>query len=147
MITLRDLYAEGFPSVEDVGFLYRLLLERRPIESISHSTMPTVRQHTEFVNSKPYAMWFIVYEFAQRVGTVNLTNRNEIGIAVVGDRRHQGIGSKALRLFIETHRPLRAEPSVRPGHFLANINPENVASRRLFEEAGFRLKQVTYQLP
>jgi hypothetical protein len=34
-----------------------------------------------------------------------------------------------------------------PGRFLANVNPENAASRKLWEGIGGKLLQVTYEIP
>lgn len=147
MITLRDIYAGEGPSVEDVGFLYSLLRERQPQESISHTTMPTLRAHTQFVLNRPYATWRIADWWAVPVGAVYLTHRNEIGIAIRIVHQGHGMGTAVLREFLQSVKPLPAEPGLRVGHFLANINPGNLRSKRLFERNGFRLKQVTYHLP
>jgi len=147
MITLREIYnRRGGVTVEDVGFLYHLLGHRTPQESLSHKAMPSMRDHTTFVNGRPYAHWFIIENEGTPIGQIHLTERNEIGISLCPEARGQGYGMEALRTFVAQVKPLPAIPSQRVGAYLANINPKNDGSMRFFERAGFKLKQVTYQL-
>ena len=147
MITLRNLYLNGAPKVEDVGFLYALLREREPGESISHKEMPTLRDHTLYVNCHPYAHWLIAENpRLAPVGAIYLTWQNEIGIAVLREERGKGYGTEMLQDFVRLIKPLPAHKGLRLGSFLANIHPENERSRRFFERAGFKLHQFTYIL-
>ena len=46
----------------DVEFLFNLLKERDPRANISHNKMPTYDEHVNFVKSKPYSKWYIIFE-------------------------------------------------------------------------------------
>ena len=64
----------------DVEFLFNLLKERDPRANISHNKMPTYDEHVNFVKSKPYSKWYIIFKSEQKVGSIYLTKNNEIGI-------------------------------------------------------------------
>jgi RimJ/RimL family protein N-acetyltransferase len=129
---------------EDV--LWQLLEERTPEVNISHRRMPTREEHRAFIASRPYAAWYLV-EVTQLVddvalvhdfaGAVYLSRQREIGVGILKRFRGAGIGKAAVQLLMKQH----------PGErFLANINPANFASRKLFRGLGFHQIQETYEL-
>jgi RimJ/RimL family protein N-acetyltransferase len=61
------------------------------------------------------------------VGAVYLTRQREVGIGILKAHRGHGYAEKGIRLLLEQH----------PGRALANINPSNGASIRLFHKLGF----------
>jgi len=121
----------------DHKFLYELLGERKPIENISHKKMPIYREHVKFVNSKPYSRWYVVHYRNQKVGTIYLTKRNEIGIHIKKGYQRHGLGKYAMNLLIKKN------PNKR---YLANINPKNKKSIKFFTKQGFKLIQYTYEM-
>lgn len=133
-----------------VEVLYELLKERSteddPYVNISHRALPSMEEHKRFIESEPYRYWYLIVEDWHAVGYISATRKNEIGIVLFKRHRGKGYGSTALRLFLDLHTPLPAVPSERSGKWLANINPENQASAKLFAGAGFGLVQETYQL-
>ena len=137
---LIDVYErDGSVPFATVDFLYQLLAEREPSESISHRVMPTFEEHIRFVESQPYRMWFIAEQEGQRVGAVYLSRARELGIAISKAQRGRGLGSLALSAML-----LR----VSPGRVLANINPANEASIALFRKHGFGgPTQITLEKP
>ena len=64
----------------DYEFLYELLKERDDKMNISHKKMPTFNQHVKFVNSKPYSKWYVIVLNNQKIGSIYITQINEIGI-------------------------------------------------------------------
>jgi RimJ/RimL family protein N-acetyltransferase len=136
VIRLINVYEQEPGDV--IRFLYRLLQERNPIASISHREMPTFEQHLGFVMRTPYKAWYVICADNRagdaRVGSVYLTNDNEIGIALLKDHQGCGHGVNAVRALMELH------PSDR---FLANIAPGNARSISMFENMGFDLIQLT----
>ena len=130
-------------------FLWALLLDRtaHPEQNISHQKMPSMKEHLEFVVAHPYRVWNIITYAGQWVGVVSLTYRNEIGIQIHKDYRRQGLARAALHRLMQQHTPATPEPSLLPGHFVANIAPKNAASIALFTGLGAELIQVTYRLP
>ena len=123
-------------SIEDLRVLYALLTERKPWQSISHKRMPTFKQHRDFVKSKPYAAWYLIYDGEQAVGSAYITRENELGIFIFDKYKGRGYGKKAIELVMALHE----------GPFYANINPINDASREFFTKLGFTPLQVTYVL-
>ena len=144
-VALEPLLNLGYAPAVDLT--WRLLLERPAEANISHSTMPTMDQHREFVLSTPYAAWYaILNEDEVPVGTVLLTWRNEIGIAILKEYQGKGYAEVAIRQLIKTHTPAEGVPGERAGHFLANVAPTNEASISLFNKLGGRVIQWTYRL-
>lgn len=121
----------------DYKFLYELLSERDEHTNISHKKMPTFSQHVRFVESKPYSKWYIIIFDNQKIGSIYITQNNEIGIFLKKGFHGIGIGKKALRLLMEI------KPKER---YLANINPRNKRSIDFFKKNGFNLIQYTYEL-
>jgi|SRR5882762_3363367 len=130
-LTLVDVYAD----LNAVPFLYELLRQRDiDTVSLSHRVMPTIYDHIEFYRSKPYRWWYIIRADGERVGTVYLTHRDEIGIDIRKGDRRKGYGAWAVQEVIRTHTSSK---------FLANINPKNTASLEMFRSIGFVDFQVT----
>ena len=64
----------------DCLFLYELLSVRKPNLNISHKKNPTYAKHVNFVMSKPYSKWYIIYHATEKIGSIYLTKQDEIGI-------------------------------------------------------------------
>ena len=58
MIKLVNIY--NYDRQDRMETLWELLQERTPAQSISHKEMPTFKQHKKFVDSKPYAVWYMI---------------------------------------------------------------------------------------
>lgn len=133
-----------------VNLTYKLLIDRKLCESISHQKMPSMDDHIRFVRRKPYQHWFAisdpVWSMKSLIGAIYATHRNEIGIAILPIFRSHGIATDALTKFMEMSDPLPAVPAVRPGYYVANINPANIASIRLFEKFNATHIQNTYRI-
>ncbi len=136
-------------------FLYEICKERAEENSVNISfSLPTFEDHLAFVSRNPYHVWYIVKiddlaetnDAGENIGYVSITDRNEIGIVLLKQYRGKGYGTQAIRKLITLHQPLPAISSVRKGVFVANINPKNVASMRLFEKMGFKHIQNTCEL-
>lgn len=124
-------------SEKDLRFLYELLKEREPSTNISHQKMPTYNEHMNFVHSKPYSKWYIIYCGRNKVGSIYLSKQNEIGIFIKEVFFIKGIGTDALKLLMELNTRER---------FLANINPKNKKSIEFFKKNRFKILQHTYEL-
>lgn len=130
--------------------LYELLAERTPEQSISHKKMPTWEEHVAFVKEKCdpynfgcYEAWYLLDEVPSAadgqcfVGSAYLTHDNEVGIAVFERFSRQGFGPHAVQFVMQEHGPRR---------YLANVNPLNEPSRKMFEKLGFKTIQHTLAL-
>ncbi len=142
MISLLNAYKVP----EAAPLLYELLLERDPSVNISHKKMPTWRDHLAFFDSKPYRKWYLAQVDGTTVGACYLTKQNEIGIQLFRQHQGKGYGLEAVNALITQHKPLKAIPGKRAGRFIANINPANEKSKRLFQKLGFVHIQETFAL-
>ena len=132
---MPDLKLVSVYNYVDIGnFLYELLTERTPDESISHKKMPSYDGHVDFIHSCPYFAWYIITLGGIPIGSVYLSKQREIGVSVFNSYRGKGYGIGAIKKLIELH----------PGKFLANINPRNEKSIALFNKFGFNHIQNTY---
>lgn len=124
---------------EAAKILYEILKDRSTDEhvNISHRKLPSWVEHLKFMKSRPYRYWYVIESNGQAVGTVYLSKRNEIGIFLLYAYRGKGFGLEAVHLLTTKHKPLGAIPGVRVGRFLANINPKNEVSKRVFAKLGF----------
>lgn len=141
---LLDVYA--VPGAE--SYLWRLLSERTPEQSISHKAMPTWDEHVSFIESRPYEAWYLIEAVLENVddvalhteivGATYLSKQREIGIGIFSQYRGNGYGKHAVRTLMARH----------PGRFLANINPANEPSIQLFRSLGFGGPiQITLEKP
>ena len=124
-------------SEKDHRFLFELLKERKPSMNISHRKMPTFSEHVNFVLSKPYSKWYIIYYGKKKSGSIYLSKQNEVGIFVKKSFVMKGIATDSLKLLMELN------PKER---FLANINPKNKKSIEFFKKNRFKILQHTYEL-
>ena len=124
-------------SEKDLRFLYNHLKDRDPIAYISHKSMPSYREHVEFVLSKPYSYWYIIKINQKKIGSIYLSKNNEIGIFLRKEFQEFGIGGFVLEMLLKKHPRKR---------FLANISPKNKNSMKFFKNHGFKLIKYTYEL-
>lgn len=109
--------------------LYNLLAEREPWQNISHKVMPSWEDHVKFVSSRPYKAWYVIFDNADFVGAVYLTNNNEIGIHIRKSCVRRNYGKNAIKALIKTHKEK---------YYLANIGPNNSHSIAFFANNGFK---------
>ena len=121
----------------DIWMLYELLMERGPEESISHVEMPKWSEHIDFVQSEPYEAWYAIDIGKHTVGAIYLTKQREIGVSIFREWQGHGYGKQAVKMLMENH----------PGPYLANVNPKNERSRKLWESLGGEVIQHTYRVP
>lgn len=115
--------------------LYRLLRDRDPKINISHTEMPTFDEHVDFIESRPYAAWYLVQNEGANIGSVYLTRDDEIGVFIFKRHHGHGYGPKAVEQLMEYH------PRDR---YYANIAPMNQISKKVFQRLGFRKHQETF---
>jgi RimJ/RimL family protein N-acetyltransferase len=119
------------------SLLWTLLLEREDWMNISHKEMPAWDKHVAFVDSQPYDAWYFIEINHQIAGAAYLTRQSEIGIQLFKAFTGLGTGAEVVRRIMELHGPRR---------FVANVNPANLGSARMFQRLGFNLVQHSYAL-
>lgn len=99
------------------------------------------QEHLAWFRAKradPRRVIFIVLDYAQRpIGQVRFEPPDEAGnveviISIASEHRGQGHGVGAIRAACDVYRRLRLAKRI-----TAYIKPENVASQKAFEKAGF----------
>ncbi len=137
--------------LDDAQFLFELLNERDPRANISHKKMPTYTSHVNFIKSKPYKKWYIVFVVRKLSGknnptskyqkiksaSVYLSKNDEIGIFVLKKFHRIGVGDFALSEIIKRNPRKR---------YLANVSPKNKKSMGFFKSNGFKHIQQTFEL-
>ena len=124
-------------TIEDYEFLYEMLKEREPNQSISFS-MPTWENHVKFLDNKPYPHFYIIMENGEKVGNIYLTDHDEWGYFILKKHVGRGLGTKAFIELVKKH------PK---DYYYANINPDNEAAiHQAFDKFAGRLIQYTYKI-
>lgn len=118
--------------------LHELLRERDSSINISHKDLPSIEDHMRFLRSEPYRVWNLVKVKDNYVGSIYLSKANEIGVFILKKYRGNGYGVSAIK-------KLMAENKV-PRWWLANVNPKNKTSEKIFVGLGFKHIQNTYAL-
>jgi RimJ/RimL family protein N-acetyltransferase len=145
-IRLVDVYEVP----EAAELLYRLMQERPAESAIAHRRTPSMEEHRAFMAAKPYRAWCLVNAGASPqsiyVGAVTLTPNNEVGVFILREFQRRGYARAALIELMRAYKPMPGIAAVRPGHFVANVNPKNEASIALFTSLGGRHIANTYEL-
>jgi RimJ/RimL family protein N-acetyltransferase len=113
--------------------LYDLLEERTPGQSISHRRMPTWQEHKDHV----YAMTNPASERAHQDWCLIQNAAGIVGAVYLREFQGHGYGPNAVVMMMMKHGER---------NYLANVAPNNEASRKMFEKLGFKLIQVTLAL-
>lgn len=124
-------------SKKDLRFLYELLKERKPSTNISHRKMPTFNEHLNFVLSKPYSKWYIIFNKNKKIGSIYISKQDEIGLHIKNLKWQKQIAEITIKLLKQKN------PRDR---YLVNINPKNKKMLNFYENNGFKLIQHTFEL-
>ncbi len=109
----------------DCDFLYDLLKEKDPRANISHKMMPS------------FSKWYVIEVSTNNIGSIYLTQNNEIGISIKNDFEAKEIISQIINLLIKKHPRSK---------YFVNVNPKNGKYIQFLKNHKFHLIQHTYQL-
>ena len=70
-------------SEKDLRFLYNHLKDRDPIAYISHKSMPSYREHVEFVLSKPYSSLPFISNVKLFLSDFSLTLISQVNLDII----------------------------------------------------------------
>jgi RimJ/RimL family protein N-acetyltransferase len=146
MINFVEVYRSEGTTPGAVEFLHKLLGERPAAANISHVRLPSLEEHRQFVDGKPYHDWLIVEADGKWVGSLHQTKWNAIGVAILEAHQRKGYAGQAIQKYVSTHAPLPAVPSIRRGAFIINVAPENEACKALVKYLGGKLIHLTYEV-
>ncbi len=146
MLEFHNVYTTN----EAVDVLWKLLVERSEEDdksiNISHRKLPSREDHEKYIVSHIYYVWNLVSDEGRWVGYISITQKNEIGIVLFISERGKGYGKRIIQKLLDETQPLPEKKGERTGYFIANINPLNKRSIKLFEGLGFSHIQNTYKL-
>lgn len=133
----RDNIRLKLVTKNDIEFLYQFLKKRIPNENISHKRIPRFNKHKKFVLSKPYKKWYVILINSEKVGSIYLSNINEIGLHLKKKYLLDVFRNKVLQQLIEKNPESR---------YLVNINPRNKSLIAFYKSKKFKKIQHTYEL-
>ncbi len=122
--------------------LYGLLKKRK--HSISHKSIPTKKEHNEFVANNPYRAWYLIENNNQYIGSTYILKNNCIGFNIINDDYE--ILPLALEFIFKRYKPLKEKKSERPPNFYINASPNNKKIKLQLDKIGARKIQITYAL-
>ena len=132
------------PTIDQLVSLYAQLRNR--VHNISHSELPSFKEHENFVEHHPYRAWFIVKLDGKCVGNIYVQFDNSIGLSCDDGMSAPQI-SNILNLIFSKMDPLEAIPSVRYGSFFLNVPSSNTELQKKLSSLGFLESQRTYIMP
>lgn len=140
MIRLRKATAS------DLEFLFQLANDRDVRQMAFAQDKIQHEEHCWWFDQKLSdidCLMYIAYKSnGEEVGQVRLDLERGsflVDISVVNKHRGKGIATKMLQAVCN-------KPSLKGCRLVAEVKPENMASRKLFERCGFRLENSTNQI-
>ena len=131
------------PTSAQIETLYAQLKNRS--HNISHKSVPSFDEHTEFVQNHPYRKWIIVRNTEIAIGNVYMQYNNSIGLNIYPSVTCEQI-YKILRRIFASNSPLPAVPSVRFGEFFLNVATDNKMLQNMLSSLGFSEVERTFVL-
>ena len=120
------------PTSNQVSELYKLLLDRK--NSISHTDIPSLNEHNQFVLSHPYVAWYLIYKSEKLIGTLYVHSDNSIGLNVNQSTKEDV--SEIISFIKAQHKPLPSVKSVRRGEFFMNVSSDDGDLIKCLQQLG-----------
>lgn len=127
---------------EDADILLALLAKRE--HAISHKILPSHEEHLQFMRSKPYRHWALVFEDNHPVGTFYLQNDNSIGLNLLQPQKQ--LVQRILRKIQTDFAPLQEVKSKIPPYFYINVPYANEELKHILGEIGATPIQTSFKL-
>lgn len=137
MITLTNIQECKADAVE---VLWQLMLERPAYANISHDGKADRTRHLQHVLYHPHREWCLIADAdsAMWVGSIYITHRDELGVAVLAKHSRRGYARQAILAMMDRHRK---------DAYYANVAPGNHPSHKLWESfPNHAIVQVTYRI-
>lgn len=131
------------PTSAQIETLYMQLKNRS--HNISHKSVPSFDEHTQFVQNHPYRKWIIIKDSEIVIGNVYIQYNNSIGLNVDSLVTCEQI-NKILKGIYGSYSPLPAVPSVRIGEFFLNVATDNKILQKKLSSLGFSEVERTFIL-
>ena len=127
---MRVTFEKIIPTENQIEKLYLLLSNRS--YSISHSKLPSKKEHNKFVLENLYIKWYLLYKDNNLIGSAYVQSDNSIGINLTQPNKDDVV---EIIVFIKNnHYPLPSVKSIRRGEFFLNIAPDDLIMIQILEK-------------
>lgn len=140
--TSQLLFTKVKDGKNQILVLYNLLKKRK--YNISHASLPSFREHSEFVVNHPYREWFILYDANEPVGSFYIKNDNSIGINML--EQNPVYINMTIDFIKQNFKPNSVIASVVPPYFYFNVSISNVGLRKILENSKLKPIQTSYRI-
>lgn len=135
-------FEEVDSSLDHVQLLFGLLKVRKHV--ISHSKIPSFKNHEAFVKNHPYKCWYLIFELDVCVGSFYIKRDNSMGLNVtVTD---PGMLRACLEFVSTNFTPEPEQPSEVPPYFYINVPISHSELITSLESAGLSPIQVSMRM-
>ncbi|MDB9909846.1 hypothetical protein OAD45_05545 [Gammaproteobacteria bacterium] len=135
-------YVQITTNKKDIDTLYSLLQERS--YSISHTSIPSYEEHSNFVKKNPYRAWYFIIESKKILGSVYVSYENIIGIQLMSPTKDLYVNS--LNYIIKNYQPMPGIKSIRSKYFHINIPWSDKNLIDLLTVLGLKPVELTFIL-
>lgn len=122
--------------------LYELLSLRR--ENISHSEMPDYGEHSKFVDTHPYRIWYLINKDLVPIGSFYIKYDNSIGLNIV--ECSEFVVDNIIKFIKDHWVPEAPVESMVPPFFYVNVAAKNTKLITCLRAIGAKELQIAYKL-
>tara|TARA_B110000238_G_C16034390_1_gene398986 strand:+ start:115 stop:975 length:861 start_codon:yes stop_codon:yes gene_type:complete len=140
----RSLSIISFKEVntDDTKILYELLKSRS--HSISHDSIPSYKDHANFVRKYPYEHWCLIYESKVVVGTFYIQKDNSIGLNLLSPTLR--VVNEVINYITKNFSTNSEVKSKIPPYFFINAGYSNNNLIKALNEVGCKPIQISYKV-
>lgn len=135
-------FIEVTGSSRQVEILYGLLEQRR--FGISHSSMPTLESHVEFVANHPYLIWCIILADDRPLGSFYVQDDNSVGINLLNPDTL--IVEEIFAFLNSEFKPRTRISSKVPPYFFINVSIDDDKMNKILTRLGLKSLQISYKI-
>ena len=129
-------------NADQIKLLFELLKSRE--HNISHSVLPSYKDHEEFVLNNPYKVWYLVFKNRKPVGTFYIKYDNSIGLNIL--IQDINLIEFIINYIRDKYSPEPSIPSVIPPYFYFNISENNLELKIILQKLNLNPFQISYKL-
>lgn len=118
------------PTVTQIDELFFLIKSRK--YSISRKSIPSKKEHSNFVFNHPYRVWYLIYKNKNLAGSIYLHKDNSIGIDLLEFNKNDVF--LTIKFIKDKHKPLQSIKSVRSKEFFINVASKNQQLIRILKD-------------
>ena len=116
------IFEKIIPTENQFEKLYFLLKSRK--YSVSHSKLPSMKEHRKFVTENPYLVWYLFYRDNNILGSFYLQSDNSVGINL--NKPNTDDLLEIIKYVKTNYNPLPPIKSLRRSEFFLNVAAENL---------------------